>query len=177
MCRFWVLNRFLSKIDEWSSVDHSVGGDGRSSGPSQVACEGNQLLKGVVLVQVIQIIRLLGDLGVLRVKVRIISFFNLSLVFVLLFLENLLRFGGLCALLLFFWALLGWCLLRWRLLPRHLHGLAGQWTRGHRVLPRRARRAKARVQVLAVSRDVVHGARAAFLVLLGHSIFFLVLGD
>ena len=81
-------------------------------GPSQVAFEGNQLLEGVVLVQVIQIVRLRRLARVLRVEVRIISFVSLSLIFVLLLLDNLLRFGGLCALLCFFWALLGWCLLR-----------------------------------------------------------------
>jgi hypothetical protein len=71
-----------------------------------------------VLVQVIQILRLLLDLaGVFLVGVCIISFYSLSLVFVLLFVDNLFCFDGLFLLLVFFWALLWWGLpLRRRLL-------------------------------------------------------------
>ena len=109
-------------------------GRARSGCASQVTFEGNQLLKSVVLVQVVQVIRLLlGLAGVLRM-VHLISFCCLSLVFVLLCWDNLFRFNGLILLSVFFWALLSRLQLRRRRLPRHLHGSAGQWTRWRRFL-------------------------------------------
>lgn len=71
-----------------------------------------------MLVQVIQILRLLLDLaGAFLVRVCIISFYSLLLVFVLLFVANLFCFDGLFLLLVLFWALLWWGLpLRRRLL-------------------------------------------------------------